>query len=90
MFDNVLKVYNKNMELIAIFTGETDGISEDAMQDLVVAPTIRIEQNGISTLSFQMLANSEKWNAIKNPENLYHINDRWYTPLTDGAFQYDD
>lgn len=90
MFDNILRVHDKNGELIAIFSGDTDGISEDAMSDLLVAPTIRIEQNGISRLTFQMLANSEKWQSIKDPENLYHINNRWYTPMTDSAYQYTD
>lgn len=90
MFDNILRVHDKNGELIAIFSGDTDGISEEAMSDLLVAPTIRIEQNGISRLTFQMLANSEKWQSIKDPENLYHINNRWYTPMTDSAYQYTD
>lgn len=89
MFDNVVRVYSKNMELIAVFTGETAGIGEDAKKGLMVSPTVRAEQNSISTLSFQMLAKSEKWNQIKDPENLYHLNDHWYTALSENAYKYD-
>lgn len=90
MFDNIVYVYNKKMELLAKFSGNSEGISEDAMWNMMVAPTVHIEQNGISTLTFQMLPNCEKWNDIKDPENIYRLNDRFYTALNDNAYQQED
>lgn len=87
MFDNKVYVYNKNMELLATFSGKAEGISEDAMRNVLVAPTVHIEQNGSSTLSFQMLPDAEKWHDIKDPENIYRLNDRFYTALNENAYQ---
>lgn len=86
MFDNRVYVYNKKMELLATFSGDAEGISEEAMRELMVAPTVHIEQNGVSSLTFQMLASAEKWKDIQNPENIYRLNDRFYTALNDGAY----
>lgn len=86
MFDNRVYVYNKKMELLATFSGDAEGISEEAMRELMVAPTVHIEQNGVSSLTFQMLAPAEKWKDIQNPENIYRLNDRFYTALNDGAY----
>lgn len=88
-FDGVIKVYDKNKKLLAIFDSETEGLSEEAKRDLMVRPLIHLETNGSSTLSFQMLANSQKWQDIKDPENLYYVNGRWYTALSDNAYQYE-
>lgn len=90
MFDNKVYVYNKKMELLATFSGDVEGISEDAMRDMMVAPTVHLEQNGVSSLTFQMLASSEKWKEIQDPENIYRLNDRFYTALNDGAYQQTD
>lgn len=86
MFDNRVYVYNKKMELLATFFGDAEGISEEAMRELMVAPTVHIEQNGVSSLTFQMLASAEKWKDIQDPENIYRLNDRFYTALNDGAY----
>lgn len=86
MFDNRVYVYNKKMELLATFSGDAEGISEEAMRELMVAPTVHIEQNGVSSLTFQMLASAEKWKDIQDPENIYRLNDRFYTALNDGAY----
>lgn len=90
MFDNIIRVYNKNMELLAMFDGESEGMSEEAMRNLMVAPTVHIESNGISTLSFQMIPNCDKWLQIRDPENVYVLNDRYYTALEENAYQYVD
>lgn len=87
--DNIVYVYNKNMDLIATFDGELYGSDEDSMRNAMVAPTVHIEQNGASTLSFQMLSNSEKWQDIKDPENIYLLNGRYYTALNEGSYKYD-
>lgn len=87
-FDGIVRVYNKNKQLLATFSGESEGCSESAMQQGMVSPTVRLVQNGESTLSFQMLANSEKFQQIKNPENLYYLNGRWYTALNESSYIY--
>lgn len=95
--ENVIYVYNKNKELLAVFGEEAQGInqtqtleglSEQAMRELMVAPTVHIESNGASTFTFQMLANATKWQTIKDPENLYFVNGRYYTPMTENAYEY--
>lgn len=87
-FDNVVRVYDKNMNRLAVFDGNAEGATEEDMQDMMVAPIVHIEQNGASTFSFQMLAGSQKWNFIKDPENIYVLNDRYYTALSESAFEY--
>lgn len=93
----IVYVYDKNMNLIARFGEELqgagqgrvlEGLSENAMRNQMVTPTVHIEQNGTSIFSFQMLANSEKWQEIKDPRNIYFVNGRYYTPLTEGAYEY--
>lgn len=93
----VVYVYNQDNELIAKFGEELqtangsrvlEGLSEEAMRNQMVAPTVHIEQNGTSTFSFQMLANSAKWQEIKDPRNFYYVNGRYYTALTDSAYEY--
>lgn len=87
-FDGTIQVYDKHKNLLAVFTGDSEGITEEAKRNLMVRPLVKIATNGESTFSFQMLANSDKWQDIKNPENLYHVNGRWYTPLSDNAYKY--
>lgn len=94
---NVIYVYDKNKKLIAKFgeeqqglemERELSGLSADAMREMMVSPVVHIESNGASTFTFQMLANSIKWQSIKDPENLYYVNGRYYTPLTENAYEY--
>lgn len=87
-FDNIIRVYNKNKELLAVCDGETEGKMPEAMQNTLVAPRVRRVLNDESTLTFQALADSDLWQSIKDPENLYHVNDRWYTALAASAYQY--
>lgn len=86
--DNIVYVYDKFMNLIAEFSGNTESYDEIAMQNVMVSPTVHIEQNGASTFSFQMLVNCEKWQTIKNPENIYYVNGRYYSPLNEGSYVY--
>ncbi len=86
--DNSIKVYNKNMELLAIFSDYEEAISPDAKLDLMYAPMVHLESNSIPTFSFQMLANSPKWNDIKSPLNLYLVDGIWFTPLSDNSYVY--
>lgn len=87
-FDNIIRVYNKNKELLAVCDGETEGKSPEALRNMLVAPRVRRVLNDESTLAFQVLAESELWQSIKDPENLYNVNGRWYTPLAESAYQY--
>lgn len=86
--ENILYVYDKNMNLLALFDGNTEGASDNTKKNMVVAPTIKQVQNGESTLSFQILANSTKWQQIKGPENLFYINGKYYTLLNNGSVTY--
>lgn len=88
-FDNKIRVYDKNKNLLAIFDGEVETSDQDVMMNMMVAPTVHIEMNGSSTFSFQMLANSERWNQIKDPENIYYVNGRYYTALEEDSYEYD-
>lgn len=89
-FDNILTVFDKQMNKIAVFTGDTDGISENAMHDLACSPTIKLQSGELALLTFQMLSDSPKFKSIHNPENLFHINDRWFTALTESSFVFED
>lgn len=87
-FDNVVRVYSPRMELLAIFDGNSDALSVEDKRNVMVSPTVRRETNGESTLKFQMIANCEKWDIIKDPENIYELNDRYYVALNEGAYEY--
>lgn len=90
MFDNIVRVYDKNMRLLALFDGEGEALNPEAMRNMMVAPTVHIESNGPSTLTFEMISSSEKWMQIRDPENIYVLNDRYYTALKDNAYSYED
>lgn len=88
MQERFITVKDKNENKIAVFSNKTSVHTESAKRNIMVSPTIDIVSNGESTLSFQMLVNSEKWQQIKNPENLYYCNDRVYTPLNEQSVVY--
>lgn len=88
MEQNLIKVYSKDNQLLAVFSNEGDGLSPDAMKDLMVAPTVRLESGGIASFSFQMLASSEKFQQIKNVENIFVVDGRYYTMLNQDAIEY--
>lgn len=87
-FDGIITVYNKRMERLAVFPPNSEAVSEDAMRNMMVRPTIRQCTNGESTFSYEMLSDSESWEQIKDVENLYHVNDKWYTVLSNDAYEY--
>lgn len=87
-FDGIVRTYDKNMNLIAMFDGRGDVDNDEAKRNQMVAPTVHRETNGESILTFQMLANSEKWETIKDPENIYELNDHYYTALNDGSYEF--
>lgn len=82
-----IRVYNKKNELVAIFTNEN---ATTAKSDLMINPTVTIVSNGESTLSFQMLADSQKWHDIKDPESIYECGGRYYTALNTNSVVYSD
>lgn len=90
MFDNVVRVYDKNMRLLAIFDGEGEALEDKYIRNMMISPTVRLESNGVSTLKFEMLPTSEKWLQIRDPENIYVLNDRYYTALSENAYKYED
>lgn len=83
-----ITVLDKNRNLIAIFTNDSACNSDEVALNTMVAPTINIVSNGESTLSFQMLKESPKWNDIKDPENIYQCNNREYTALNAHSIVY--
>lgn len=88
MEERFVIVKDKNGKLLAKFSNKTPAISNSDKKNLMVSPTIDITSNGDSTLSFQMFVASEKWQAIKNPENLYYCNGRVYTPMNEQSYVY--
>lgn len=83
-----ITVKDKNRNLIAVFSNDSACNSDEVAVNLMIAPTINLVSNGESTLSFQMLSRSEKWQQIKNPENIYECNGREYTPLNAHSIVY--
>ena len=83
MEKRTVTVTDKNGNKIAVFSNDTAIHSKEAQKNIMVSPTISIASNGESTLTFEMLIESEKWQQIKNPENLYHCNNRVYTALNE-------
>lgn len=80
-------VYNKNYELLAKFTKEPP-IDNYNKINMMIDPTVSITQNGESTFTFSINSNSQKWKDIENPENIYLVNGREYTALSEDSFVY--
>lgn len=88
-FDCKIHVFDKRMNKIAIFDGNTEGYDPEAMRNILVQPVVHTEINGESTFSFQMIATSEKWAQVKDPENIWLVNGRYYTALNDNSYKYE-
>ena len=88
MEERFVTVKDKNGKLIAKFSNKTPALSNSDKKNLMVSPTIDITSNGDSTLSFQMFVASEKWQQIKDPQNLYYCNGRGYTPMNEQSYVY--
>lgn len=88
MEERFVTVKDKNGKLLAKFSNKTPASSNSDKKNLMVSPTIDITSNGDSTLSFQMFVASEKWQAIKDPQNLYYCNGRVYTAMNEQSYVY--
>lgn len=86
--ENTVYVYDKSDNLLFIFDGKNDAESEESLSNQMTNPVISWHQNGESSLSFQLLANSWAWCQIKSPENRYFVNGRVYTPLNENSYVY--
>lgn len=86
--ERIITVYDKDNKRLAVFSNQIQPQNIANSKNLMIAPTIDIVSNGESTLSFQMLVNSEKWQQIKNPENIYECNNRYYTALNENSIVY--
>ena len=84
-----ITVYNKDFVKIAIFDNQTNSTDAKIQQSLMVSPIVELVSNESSTLSFQIVATSEKWQQIKDPENIYECNGRYYTALNENSIVYD-
>lgn len=82
-------VYNKNYEFLAKFTKDPP-IDTSNKINMMIDPTVSISQNGESTFSFSINFNSQKWKDIQDPENIYLVNGREYTALSEDSFVYGD
>ncbi len=83
-----INVFNKENKLIAQFSNSTFANTDDAKKNLIGSPTLHIVSNGESTLSFEMLSQSEKWQQIKDPENIYECGGRYFTALNKNSIVY--
>lgn len=88
MIERQIIVRDKNGTKIAVFSNASSTHTNESSKNLMVSPTISIVSNGESTLTFQMQADSAKWQQIKNPENLYYCNNRVYTALNEQSYVY--
>ena len=88
MEERFVTVKDKNGKLLAKFSNKTPAALNSDKKNLMVSPTIDITSNGDSTLSFQMFVASEKWQAIKDPQNLYYCNGRVYTAMNEQSYVY--
>ncbi len=85
-----INVFDKSGNFIAQFSNNTSANTDDAKKNLMASPTPHIVSNGESTLSFEMVASSEKWQQIKNPENIYECGGRYFTALNANSIVYNN
>lgn len=75
---DVVYVLDKNENHIAEFKKDDE--------DTIINPRIIETQNKEATLTFSISLNNPKWQQIKNPENLYIVNDKMFSTNFDGCF----
>lgn len=80
-------VCSKNNELLALFRNNAP-TNEYAKDNAMINPTVHIESNGSSTFTFKMNSTCEKWNYIKDPENIYVVDGRKYTALNENSYSF--
>lgn len=76
--DNKIYVFDKNENLIAVFDKEDE--------DTIINPRVQLIQNAESIFTFSISIKNEKWQQIKNPENLYLVNNKIYSTNFEGCF----
>ena len=74
----VVYVFDKNETLITIFKKDDE--------DTLINPRVHKTQNAETTFSFSISQKNPKWEMIKNPENLYLVNDKMYSTNFEGCF----
>lgn len=74
----IVYVFDKNETLITIFKKDD--------KDTLINPRIHKTQNAETTFSFSISQKNPKWEMIKNPENLYLVNDKMYSTNFEGCF----
>lgn len=77
--DEQIYVLNKNEELIAVFNRDDE--------DTIFNPRIKDTQNAESVFTFSISPNNPKWKEIKDPENLYLVDNKIYSTNFEGCFQ---
>lgn len=74
----VVYVFDKNETLITIFKKDD--------KDTLINPRVHKTQNAETTFSFSISQKNPKWEMIKNPENLYLVEDKMYSTNFEGCF----
>lgn len=76
---NVIYVLDKNETLLAMFKKDD--------KNTIINPKINKTQNSETTFTFSIAINNPKWEQIKNPENLYIVNDMMFSTNFEGSFE---
>lgn len=79
MEENVVYVLDKNEQLIAVFKKDDS--------DTLINPRIVETQNAEATFTFSISPKNEKWEQIKNPENLYRVNNKVFSTNFEECFE---
>lgn len=74
----VVYVFDKNEVLITVFKKDD--------KDTLINPRVHKTQNAETTFSFSISQKNPKWEQIKNPENLYLVEDKVYSTNFEGCF----
>ena len=56
-------------------------------KNTIINPKINKTQNSETTFTFSIAINNPKWEQIKNPENLYIVNDMMFSTNFEGSFE---
>lgn len=76
---DVIYVLDKNETLLAMFKKDD--------KNTIINPKINKTQNSKTTFKFSIAINNPKWEQIKNPENLYIVNDMMFSTNFEGSFE---
>lgn len=76
---DVIYVLDKNETLLAMFKKDD--------KNTIINPKINKTQNSKTIFTFSIAINNPKWEQIKNPENLYIVNDMMFSTNFEGSFE---